>query len=146
LKRYVAEARQHGATPVLITSMHRRTFDANGRITNSLGDFPEAVRQAAKEEGVPLIDLHAMSEALYNALGPQDSTKLFNHPDGTHHCNYGAYELAKCVVEGIKVNRLAIAKYLMDDVPAFNPAKPDAWAQFKVPASPQGAAQKPDGN
>ena len=49
LKHFVAEAREHGATPVLITSMNRLTFDAAGKITNSLGDYPEAVRQAARK-------------------------------------------------------------------------------------------------
>jgi lysophospholipase L1-like esterase len=62
LKRFVADARQHGATPVLVTPMHRLTFDAAGKITNSLGDYPEAVRQTAKEENVALIDLNAMSK------------------------------------------------------------------------------------
>jgi hypothetical protein len=70
LKRFVADARQHGATPVLVTPMHRLTFDAEGKITNSLGDYPEAVRQAAKEENVALIDLNAMSKLFYEALGP----------------------------------------------------------------------------
>src|SRR5450755_2797836 len=36
LKRFVAEARQHGATPVLVTPMNRRTFDGAGKIDNSL--------------------------------------------------------------------------------------------------------------
>jgi lysophospholipase L1-like esterase len=73
LKRLVAEAWQHGATPVLITPMNRRTFDAAGKIDNSLGDFPAAVRQVAKEEKAALIDLHAISKVLYEALDPVGS-------------------------------------------------------------------------
>jgi hypothetical protein len=83
---------------LLVTPMHRRTFDAAGKITNSHGDYPEAVRQAAKEENIPLIDLTAMSKDLYEALGPVRSGALFKDGDGTHHTNYGSYELAKCVV------------------------------------------------
>ena len=30
--------------------MNRRTFDAEGHVNNTLGDYPEAVRQVAKEE------------------------------------------------------------------------------------------------
>ena len=74
LKRFVSDTRQHGATPVLVTSMNRLTFDAAGKITNSLGDYPEAVRQAAKEENVALIDLNAMSKLFYEALGPRTRT------------------------------------------------------------------------
>src|SRR5205823_802516 len=77
LKHYADEARQHGATPVLITPVNRRTFDAKGQITNSLGDYPEAVRRAAKELNAPLIDLNAMSKPFYEALGPEGSKKAF---------------------------------------------------------------------
>jgi lysophospholipase L1-like esterase len=135
LKRYIAEARKHGAIPVLVTPVNRRTFDAAGKITNSLGDYPEAVRQAAREENVALIDLNAMSKPFYEALGPEDSKKAF--VDNTHHNSYGSYELAKCVVEGIKANRLGIARFLVKDVPPFDPAHPDPVDSFKVPPSPQ---------
>jgi lysophospholipase L1-like esterase len=144
LKRYVAEARKHGAIPVLITPVNRRTFDDGGKITNSLGDYPDAVRQAAAEESVALIDLNAMSKPFYEALGPENSKKAF--VDNTHHNNYGSYELAKCIVEGIKAARLGIAKFLVDDVPHFDPSHPDPLESFGVPASPLSAAIKPDGN
>ncbi|PYS53285.1 MAG: hypothetical protein DMF68_00030, partial [Acidobacteria bacterium] len=89
LKKFVAAARASGGIPVLITPMQRRTFDKDGHITNSHGDYPEAVRQVAKEENVPLIDLHAMSTLLYEALGPEKSGLLFKEGDATHHSDYG---------------------------------------------------------
>ncbi|MEO6724942.1 MAG: rhamnogalacturonan acetylesterase [Blastocatellia bacterium] len=146
LKTFVAEARKRGATPVLVTSMNRRTFDASGKITNSLGDYPEAVRQLAKDEKVALIDLNAMSKTLYEALGPEKSGALFKEGDGTHHSNYGSYELARCVVEGIKQSKLELAYYLWLDVPSFDPKKPDSFDSFNMPASPRGTTVKPLGN
>ena len=146
LRQYVAEVRKHGAQPVLVTPVHRRTFEADGKIRNSHGDYPEAVRQAAAEDAVPLIDLHALSGRLYEALGPEKSGALFKPGDGTHHNNYGAYELARCVVEGLRATRLPLAKSLAEDVPPFDPAHPDEAAAFKVPASPQRAAGTPLGN
>jgi lysophospholipase L1-like esterase len=143
LKRFVTEARQRGGIPVLVTPVHRRTFDAAGKITNSLGDYPEAVRQAAQEENVPLIDLNALSKPFYEALGPENSRKAF--VDNTHHNNYGSYELARCVVEGIRQNKLALARYLVEDVPAFDPARPDPPDRFEVPPSPQGTTPAPAG-
>jgi lysophospholipase L1-like esterase len=129
LKRVIAGARNRGGIPVLVTSMHRKKLDASGKVINTLGDYPEAVRRTAKEENVPLIDLNAMSKRLYEALGPQNIAKAFQ--DDTHHNNYGSYELAKCVVEGIKQNKLGIAKYLVDDVPPFDPGRPDPFADYK---------------
>jgi lysophospholipase L1-like esterase len=144
LKYFVAEARKRGAFPVLVTPMNRRTFDAGGKITNSLGDYPDAVRQTAREEGTPLIDLNAMSKPFYEALGPKDSKKAF--VDNTHHNNYGSYELARCVVEGIKANHLGIAPFLVDDLPPFDPAHPDPIDRVDIPASPQRTFVKPEGS
>ena len=137
LKKFVSEARRRGATPVLVTSMHRRNFDADGKVVNTLGDYPEAVRQVAREENVSLIDLHAMSKLLYEALGTEGSSVAFKSGDGTHHNNYGSYELARCVVEGIKASKLGLAKYLAKDARPFDPRRPDPVAGFSVPASPQ---------
>jgi lysophospholipase L1-like esterase len=146
LKRYVEEARKRGATVVLLTPMQRRTFDAAGKITNSHGDYPEAVRQVAKELSVPLIDLHAMSTPFYEALGPEESKKAFAPGDGTHHNNYGSYELARAVVEGIRSNRLGLVKYLAPDARPFDPARPDPLASFTIPPSPLATETKPLGN
>ncbi|HEX7316376.1 MAG TPA: rhamnogalacturonan acetylesterase [Pyrinomonadaceae bacterium] len=146
LTRYTEEARKRGATVVLITPMQRRTFDAAGKITDSHGDYDDAVRQAAKELGAPLIDLHAMSKPFYEALGPEESKKAFAPNDGTHHNNYGSYQLARAVVEGIRSNRLALVKYLADDLRPFDPARPDPLASFKLPPSPLATETKPLGN
>lgn len=146
LKYFVDEARKKGGIPILITPMHRRTFDANGKITNSHGDYPEAVRRLAKEERVPLIDLHAMSKDLYEALGPENSGRLFKEGDGTHHSAYGAYQLAKTIVRSVRDQRLPLAKYLLKDLPRYDPKRPDAFESFSIPASPAVAHAKPLGS
>ncbi|PTY07417.1 rhamnogalacturonan acetylesterase [Opitutaceae bacterium EW11] len=148
LRAYIAEARRRGVTPVLVTSMHRRTFDANGRIKNSLGDYPDAVRAVAREENVALIDLQAMSAAFYEALGPDKAPKAFSAggKDATHHDNYGAYELARCVVQGIRDARLPLVDFLSEDAGEFDPAKPDNVDTFALPSSPERSDLRPRGN
>jgi lysophospholipase L1-like esterase len=146
LTKFVAAAREKGGRPVLITSVHRRTFNAEGKIVNSFGDYPEAVRRVAREENVPLIDLNAMSTTLYETLGPEGAKRLFNDPDATHHCNYGAYELAECVVSGIRATVPELAKHLAIDAARFDPAHPDPIATFDVPPSPVRSEAKPAGN
>jgi lysophospholipase L1-like esterase len=144
LKRFIAEARRHGATPILVTPVNRLTFDAEGKITNSLGDYPEAVRQAGAEENVAVIDLNAMSKPFYEALGPVEAHKAFAGNDTTHHDNYGSYELAKCVVQAVKDNQLPLARFLVNDVPPFDPAHPDPIDKFDVPAErPYGGPFEP---
>jgi len=149
LERLVADARAHGTTPVVITPVSRRTFGTDGKIENSLGDYPEAVRRVAREEGVACIDLNAMSAALYEALGPEAAKALFptvnGAIEGTHHDDFGSYEMAKCVVEGIRAAGLPFARYLIGDTPRFDPAHPDAAAGFDVPPDPKSTTDTPYG-
>lgn len=148
LRTYIAEVRLRGATPVLVTSVQRRTFDAQGKITNSHGDYPQAVRAVAAEQNVALIDLHRMSTALYEALGPERAPLAFaaDGKDATHHNNYGAYELAQCVAQGIRDAGLPLAEALADDFTGFDPAQPDDPAAFALPASPHHSGLRPRGD
>jgi lysophospholipase L1-like esterase len=140
LKDIVAKTRAHGATPVLVTSMERKA-GVNGP---TLMGYPQTVRDVAQEEKTALIDLNEMSVKFYKALG-SDIGLAFQ--DGTHHNNYGSYELARCMVEGIKEDKLELAKHLAADVKAFDPSKPDAAKTFVMPASPmRDPAAKPEGN
>ncbi len=145
LKKLIAEARRLGVTPILVTPMNRMTFDAEGKVTNSLGDYPEAVRQAGAEEKVEVIDLNAMSKLFYEALGPKDAVKAFADGDTTHHNNYGSYELARCIVQAIRESMSDLAKYLVDDVPPFDPSHPDLLSKFDIPAEPRSTVQTPYG-
>lgn len=159
LKEWIDEARKRKMTPVLVTSMHRRSFDSTGHITNTLLEYPEAMRQTAKEENVELIDLNAMSKTLYEAWGPERSLKAFVHypansflnqrealKDNTHFSPYGAYELARCVVGSIQKQGLSLAKYIKKEVVVYDPSKPMPFEKFYWPQSAFVAATKPDGN
>jgi len=69
LRRYVREIRAAGAQPVLLTPLTRRQF-ADGVLIDDLAPWAEAVRTVAREMEVPLVDLHARSRAVVQALGP----------------------------------------------------------------------------
>lgn len=137
LRAYIAEARLRGATPVLVTSMQRRTFDAHGKIRNTHGDYPAAVREVARQEHVALIDLDRMSTEFYESLGPARAPLAFNAQgrDITHHDDYGAYELAKCVVQGIRDAHLPLAGAISNDFTGFDPSHPDSPGNFALPPS-----------
>ena len=147
MKAYIAEVRRRGATPIIVDPMQRHQFDAQGKVRNSHGGYPQAVREVATEEHVPFIDLTAMSVAFYESMGPEKSWAAFSGgKDATHHSAYGAYELAKCIVQGIKDNHLDLANYIVDDFGTFDPAHPDPVASFDVPPSPGRSTQAPRGN
>jgi lysophospholipase L1-like esterase len=146
---FVTQVKAKGATPVIVTSMNRDSFDADGHIKDTLGGYPQASRQIAKETGVALIDLNAMSKTMFEGMGPDGADHAFmkfkagSYPgverdisDTTHFNNYGAYELARCIVHGIREQKLPIAKFLDPSVPDFDPAKPDVFTDFHLPYTP----------
>jgi lysophospholipase L1-like esterase len=159
VKEWILKAKQLGAVPVLVTSMNRRFFDENNKIVNTLDDFPDAMREIAKEENVYLIDLNALSKTLFEAMGPEAAKKAFVHypanaypnqptalADDTHFNTYGAYELAKCVVKSIVDENLPLKKYISKNYKNFNPNKPDDIEKFHWPESIFMETLKPDGN
>ncbi|WP_313005285.1 rhamnogalacturonan acetylesterase [Brevundimonas sp.] len=75
LKRYVAEIRARGATPILLTPLVRRQF-VDGRLQNDLEPWAEAVRVVATETNTPLVDLNHASAETVQALGPAMSARF----------------------------------------------------------------------
>lgn len=114
LTEFIATARKHGATPVLVTPMHRTSFDESGKITESLGEYPNAMRRVAQAEKVPLVDLNAYSKTYYESLGPEATRKLF--VDETHSNETGAHEFARFIAAEIKGSDLDIAGEVVDDI------------------------------
>jgi lysophospholipase L1-like esterase len=139
LKQVVETTRARGGTPVLVTSMERK----GGVEHDTLAGYPDAVRAVAREEKCALIDLNQMSRVLYKALG--DNLGLA-FQDGTHHNNYGSYELAKCVILGVQQDKLPLAADVADDFGAFDPAHPDDVTTFHMAVSPNASTLKPLGN
>lgn len=115
LLRYVTEARDKKMTPLLLTPVARRKFNAAGQIEGTHDVYAQLVRDVAKETGVLLIDLDKKSQALYQELGVEHSKLLFvqlkpdEHPhypegkeDNTHFSELGARLIAQLVLKDLK--------------------------------------------
>jgi lysophospholipase L1-like esterase len=122
LSQYIAGAREKRAIPVLLTPVNRRTFDEKGKLSASLGEYPEAMRHLALKQDVLLIDLWEKSKALYEELGPEKTKTFFawyetamdTPPDDTHFSAAGAAKIAELVVEGIQELGLGAAHFLIE--------------------------------
>ncbi len=157
LKIFIDQVRQKGADIVFCTPTQRRAFEADNKtIKNTHGEFPAAMKSVAEREKVPVIDLNLMTKIFFETLGFENSKRALVHypkelygrelADNTHFNPYGAYEVAKCVVMGMKQLQLPIVKYLRPDWQDFDPAHPDDWQTFKWAPSPMKDIVKPDGN
>jgi lysophospholipase L1-like esterase len=156
LIRYIQMAHDRGAHPILVTSMNRRFFTVDGKIKPTLAGYPEAMREVARAQKVPLIDLNAMSKTLFEAMGPEGTLKAFVHypantfadqskalADNTHFNSYGGLELAKCVVQSIRDQHLPLQKFLRHHIPPFDPEHPDPPGIWRVPPDPFWSVQIP---
>lgn len=161
LKVFIDKVRAKGGNIIFVTPTQRRLFDdaTHSKILETHGDYPDAMRAVAKREGVPVIELHDMTRTFFETLGYENSKKALVHypantfpgqdkplADNTHFNPYGAYEIAKMVVMGMKQLNLPIGKYLRSDWKDFNPAQPDDYNKFVWYNSVQQDVTKPDGN
>jgi len=160
LKIFIDRVRERGGHIVFLTPTQRRFFDeTKTRIKDTHGDFPAAMRMVAEREHVPVIDLNGMTRQFFETLGYEGSKRALVHypahtfagqdkelADNTHFNPYGAYEVAKMVVMGMKQHQLPMLKGLRPDWHDFNPAQPDnvdSWYWYPAPAM---EVRKPDGN
>jgi len=106
MSRYVDESRAISATPVLVTSLVRRIFNADGTVRTTQTPYVEAVRALAAEKRVPLIDLHAISLAdaehagddVWADLSPRDDK---GEVDRTHLNAKGSDVVGRMVAEAL---------------------------------------------
>ncbi|AIQ42661.1 rhamnogalacturonan acetylesterase [Paenibacillus sp. FSL R7-0297] len=116
LKVFIDSARSRGGFPLLLTSVSRRRFTAEGDPDpEAVGPYPQAMREVAAETGTPLLDIFASSQQLYRSMGVHASIQLFmhlppgshpNYPDGiaddTHFSQAGAQRIASLVAEAME--------------------------------------------
>ncbi len=125
LRRYVAETRARGGIPLLATPVVRRRFDETGKLVDTHGAYPDAIRAVAKDQNVPLLELQQATAKLLTDAGPEASKKFFmwiepgaypNRPKGakddTHFVERGATKVAELAVQQIRAQRLPLAEWL----------------------------------
>lgn len=160
LKIFADRVRAAGGHIIFCTPTARRFFNSDHKtIQNTHGDYPEAMKTVAGREAVPVIDLTRMSTAFYEALGEEGSKRsLVHYPantfpdqnqplaDNTHFNPFGAWEVAKMVVMGLKQIGCPLAACLRSDWQDFDPQQPDDADAFVWHMSTGSSLTKPDGN
>ena len=126
LRQYINDSRAIGATPILVTPMVRRTFNADGTLDDNLQPYADAMKAVGAEEEVPVIDLHASSWKFFEPLGPdraQDYAR--NRKDPTHFNELGARVIVGLVLRDLPAMAPRLSR-LLDNVV-------DVWPEGIMP-------------
>lgn len=158
LKKFVDQVRKKQGNIIFLTPTQRRRFEG-GKIMETHGDYPDAMRAVAKREDVPVIELHDMTRTFFETLGEENSKRaLVHYPKGTFPCQdkdladnthfntWGAYEVSKMVVMGMKQLGLPLMSHLRSDWADYSPAQPDDFTKWLWYPAPIYESAKPDGN
>ena len=114
LRKYIAETKQKGATPI-VCSLVPRNIWTDGKVNRAAGDFGKWAAEAAQQGGAYFIDLNGIIAGRYDQEGAQKvGEAYFTSADHTHTSAEGARLNAECVVEGIKgLKECGLASYLL---------------------------------
>ncbi|MCX8481207.1 MAG: rhamnogalacturonan acetylesterase [Sediminibacterium sp.] len=130
LTKFIHQAKNVKALPILLTPVARRKFDSVGNVLETHKVYSQLVREIALIENVYLIDLDKKSTQLYQHFGKIGSENLFlflkpnehpNYPNGkednTHFNELGARLIAQLVLKECKNLDLPINKYIINYTP-----------------------------
>jgi lysophospholipase L1-like esterase len=100
LRKYVADAKASGATPIVLSQIPRNMWKGE-KVLRASNDYGKWAAEAAKDLGAAFIDLNELVAARYEAMG-EAKVKAFFPGDHTHTNAAGARLNAAVVVEGIR--------------------------------------------
>lgn len=142
LRLYVNQSREKGAIPILVTPVARNYPWKDGRLGNTHGAYPDAMREVADELGAYLIDLTALSMDFFNRKGQLyvTSTYFMNFPagmyegypdgsrDNTHFQPAGATAVASLVFDAMKSLKSSGVRPIAEKRTSDLPARPATTA------------------
>jgi len=100
LRKFIADTRARGATPIVCSLVPRKAWK-DGKIVRNAEDYGKWAAEVAKSEKVALVDLNEIISRKYEGLGPEKVEPLFADPH-THTSLAGAELNAACVIAGLK--------------------------------------------
>ena len=127
LRKFIAEARAAGATPIMCTLIPRKTWK-DGKIARNAADYAGWARDVADAEHVPVIDLNELIARRYDEMGEAAVEPMFGDPH-THTSRAGAELNASIVVAGLKAldrtpGKDPLVGYFSEKGKAVEPAAP----------------------
>ncbi|HEX8297314.1 MAG TPA: rhamnogalacturonan acetylesterase [Chthoniobacteraceae bacterium] len=127
LRRYVADTKAKGATPI-VCSLVPRNIWADGRVVRASDSYGKWAEAVAKAKGVFFLDLNEIIARKYEAVGPEKVlAEYFTAADHTHTTPAGAAFNAACVAEGIRaLPKCPLSAFVLREPTRLPATVPDA--------------------
>ena len=109
VRKYVAEARARGVTPVFLTITIRNIWK-DGKIERDMG-YTTYIHQLSEELHVPIADMATLEADYLESLGPEKTALLFPI-DHTHTSASGAEMNARMVATALRNSHIPVADFL----------------------------------
>jgi hypothetical protein len=112
LRRYIADAKAKGATPIVLSPVPRNIW-RDGHVACASGDYGKWAAEAAEQGGAEFVDLNELIARRYEQAG-EDTVKndYFTSADHTHTTEAGARVNTECVAAGLRDARLPVSTFL----------------------------------
>jgi len=151
LRKYITEARERGAIPILATPVVRRMFNEDGKTLSERGkhnlveysdvkndsvmNYVLAMKAVAREMSVPLVDMTALTEDLVTEYGPAKSKeRIYCEEDNTHLRVLGGILFAELFVKDLFCRNI-LKEYIVFSKEVVFPDKLDFGSRLTgVPA------------
>jgi DNA sulfur modification protein DndE len=123
LRRFAAEVRAKGATPLFCTPIVRATFDEKGEKLvdttwrsgeNCLGSYVRAVIETGAELGVDVVDMNEMTRGLCERIGRDGAYRFYAISTGIEFSRDG--EPSKDVTHPVPAGAQAYSELFLGDV------------------------------
>jgi lysophospholipase L1-like esterase len=122
MRKYIADTRAKGATPILCSLVPRKLW-LDGHVIRNTSTYCGWTQKVAEQEHVGFVDLNEIIARRYDALGSAAVDPLFGDPH-THTTMAGAVLNAECVVAGLRaLSNHPLDQYLSDKGRAIQPYK-----------------------
>lgn len=120
MRKYIADTRAKGATPILCSLVPRKLW-LDGHVIRNTSTYRGWTQQVAAQQHVGFVDLNEIIARRYDALGQAAVDPLFGDPH-THTTLAGAQLNAECVVAGLRaLPGDPLAPYLSEKGKAIKP-------------------------
>ena len=100
MRRYVADAKAKGATPIVLSLIPRNDWNG-GKVSRAAPGYGQMAKDAAEAGGAAFVDLNEITARRYEEMGEAKVKELFPN-EHTHTSPAGAAINAASVVAGLK--------------------------------------------